>query len=180
MHALTATEVAALTGLDEKAVRKDVEQGVVATGRPPRFAQDTLVYFYARAAFALHLATEDRKRLFALISAALDRRDPRLELGRGWVLDLAALESDLRARIAAFDAWKGGLVVSEDILGGEPVFAGSRLAVRHVGDMLLRGADPEEIQEDYPYLRAQDLEFARLYATAYPRIGRPRGQAAAG
>ena len=64
----------------------------------------------------------------------------------------------------------------DDILGGEPVFVGSRLAVRHVGGMLAQGTDLSEVQEDYPYLTERDIEFARLYVAAYPRMGRPRGQ----
>jgi len=42
-----------------------------------------------------------------------------------------------------------------------------------VGGMLERGVAAQEILEDYPYLEAQDLEFARLHVRAYPRIGRP-------
>jgi uncharacterized protein (DUF433 family) len=33
--------------------------------------------------------------------------------------------------------------------------------------------------EDYPYLKAEDIEFARRYARAYPRVGRPRESAKA-
>jgi hypothetical protein len=45
--------------------------------------------------------------------------------------------------------------------------------------MLLRGAGVVEVQEDYPFLTERDIEFARLYTTAYPRIGRPRAKVAA-
>src|SRR5262249_45683910 len=73
-----------------------------------------------------------------------------------------------------FEAWKAKLVCSPDILGGEPVFPGSRLAVRHVGGMLLRGASLKEIHEDYPYLSGEDIAFAKLYMEASSRVGRPR------
>ena len=36
-----------------------------------------------------------------------------------------------------------------------------------------RGADATEVHEDYPELSGRDLEFAKLYTIAYPRIGRP-------
>lgn len=36
------------------------------------------------------------------------------------------------------------------------------------------GTSPKEVREDYPYLDDEDLEFATLYAVAYPRVGRPR------
>ena len=32
----------------------------------------------------------------------------------------------------------------------------------------------KEMLEDYPYLKAEDIEFARRFARAYPRVGRPR------
>jgi uncharacterized protein (DUF433 family) len=45
--------------------------------------------------------------------------------------------------------------------------------------MLERGEAPETIVDDYPYLTAEDLELARLYVRAYPRVGRPRTAATA-
>jgi uncharacterized protein (DUF433 family) len=59
-----------------------------------------------------------------------------------------------------FESWRAKLVVDAHVLGGEPVFPNSRLAVRHVGEMVLRGASRDEVREDYPYLEAIDLEFA--------------------
>lgn len=180
MLALTTTEAAAFTGRDERAVRKDVEHGILDAGSPPRFAEVALVYLRACASFAFHLDARDRRRLYVGISDALERRLARVELGPGWSLDVAAVAEDLRRRVADFEAWREALVIRDDILGGEPVFPGSRLAVRHVGEMLARGAEPGEVREDYPYLTERDIEFAGLFAVAYPRIGRPRGQAAAG
>lgn len=179
MLALTTNEVAALTGLDEKFVRKDVEQGVVEALTPPRFAEHALVYFFATAAFAFHLATAERRRLYRMVSKAVENREPTLELGPGWTLDIAAICAKLLERQSGFEAWKAGLVEDEGILGGEPIFPKSRLAVRHVGEMLRRGATAAEVLEDYPYLSERDLDYARLYTTAYPRIGRPRAQAPA-
>ncbi|MEQ1503904.1 MAG: hypothetical protein ABMB14_16805 [Myxococcota bacterium] len=76
------------------------------------------------------------------MARALGQGSEHLDLGAGWTLDLGGLSRDLHDRIAAFEAWRGSLVVRDDILGGEPVFASSRLAVRQVGQMLIRGADP--------------------------------------
>jgi len=70
-------------------------------------------------------------------------------------------------------------VPNEAILGGEAVFPKSRLAVRQVGGMLLGGASPKDVLQDYPYLTDQDLEFAPIFTKAYPRMGRPRESQAA-
>ena len=47
--------------------------------------------------------------------------------------------------------------------GGAVTFPNSRLTVRHVGGMVERGIDAQEILEDYPYLNLTDLKFARLF-----------------
>jgi len=73
-----------------------------------------------------------------------------------------------------FEEWKTRLVSQDEVLGGEPVFAGSRLAVRRVGALAERGEPARAILADYPYLKPSDIEFARLYTKAYPRVGRPR------
>lgn len=63
-----------------------------------------------------------------------------------------------------FLQWKEHLVSHPDIMGGAVTFPNSRLTVRHIGGMLERAVDPQEILEDYPYLELSDLEFALLFA----------------
>ncbi|MSP17535.1 MAG: DUF433 domain-containing protein [Myxococcales bacterium] len=174
---LTTAEVAAFTGLDERAVRKDVEHGIFGSASPPRFGFAAVVYFRALSLLGLHLGTQDRRRIYQLIADALAAKKSTVEIGTVAEIRLAPLRKEIEERLAQFATWKRKLVTSDEILGGEPVFPKSRLAVRHVGGMLLRGASPEEIREDYPYVTEQDSEFARLYALAYPRVGRPRGEA---
>ena len=84
----------------------------------------------------------------------------------------------VETRLDDFARWKQKLVECEDILGGEPVFPGSRLAVRQIGEMARRGASASEILEDYPHLTEQDIEFAKRFANAYPHLGRPRAREA--
>jgi uncharacterized protein (DUF433 family) len=89
-----------------------------------------------------------------------------------------ALIGDVGPRI---DLYRDGLKrLREDdaILGGEPVFKGTRLAVRHIGGMRAKGEPVERIIEDYPELSPDDVEFAHLYAAAHPPLGRPKVRAA--
>ena len=170
---LTATEVAALAGIDEGRVRKEVENGLFAS---PTFTFGDLVYFCALAVLGVQLGVDDRRRFHALIAKAMDARRPpsRVEFGDVLEIRLGRVAEDAGNKLSRFEAWKKKLVTDEKVLGGEPVFPKSRLAVRHVGGMLLRGASPAEVREDYPYLKAEDLEFAPVFARAYPRMGRPR------
>ena len=50
---------------------------------------------------------------------------------------------------------------------------------RHVLRSAGHGASPEEVREDYPNLKAEDLELAPVFTRAYPRMGRPRERRAA-
>ena len=173
---LSASEVVALTGLDERRVRKDVEYGVVSSASPPRFELPAVVYFRAVAELGFELGVEDEKKLYLLIRDALRTKNPPVRLALSPITDLklGELVSEVKRKLERFEAWKGKLVEDEDILGGEPVFAKSRLAVRQIGGMLIKGASVADVREDYPYLKDEDIEFARLYTLAYPRVGRPR------
>ena len=173
---LTAAEVAALTGLDERTVRKDVEHGIFGAANPPRFSFPVVVYFRALVLLGLQLGTKDRKWLYRVIVDGLAARRSTIEIGSVAELKLGSVKKQVEERLDRFTAWKHRLVNDDHILGGEPVFPGRRLAVRQIGAMLVRGASPEDIREDYPYLTDEDIDFAKLFAIAYPRVGRPRGE----
>jgi uncharacterized protein (DUF433 family) len=174
--ALTSNEVVALSGVDELRLRKDMEYGVIAPSSPPRFELDVVVYLSALAKLPFDLGVADRRRLRETIANALSAGEPPalLELGEFVELRLRELVRQVVDRRARFEAWKKRLTTSSTILGGEPAFPGTRLAVRAIGSMVLRGVDREELREDYPQLGDEDLEYARMFVIAYPRRGRPR------
>ena len=175
-HTLTSTEVAAFAEIEEARIRKDVEYGVVGAGSPPRFDESALVYFRTLSLIAIELGREDRGKLYQLIHDKVSpRREPpeTLRFGPVLALQVGDLVRDLRSRLADFSAWKDKLVTDDEILGGETVFPRSRLSVRHIGELLEKQGALEEIREDYPHLTKRDLDYARLYARAYPRRGRP-------
>lgn len=176
MEVLTTNEVVALFNLDERRVRKEVEHGVLGGPSPPRYDLSAVVYLLTLAKIGFEITTvADRKKLYALILRGITRlKTPTIALSPIAELKLGQLRNEVTDRIDRFMAWKRKLLTSDRILGGEPVFPKTRLAVRHIGGMLLRGASVDELREDYPYLSHDDLEFASLYARAYPPIGRPR------
>jgi uncharacterized protein (DUF433 family) len=181
--AFTPAEAAALLGLPERQIRKEVEHKLFGTARPLRLAFPALVYLEALRLMDLELGVGDRKKLLTKIRKAMaaSSAPEEVQLTAVLSLKLGPVVRDVVAKVEAFTRWKDGLVSKAEILGGEPVFARSRLAVRHVGALAERGERVAQILEDYPYLTERDVEFARLYARAYPRLGRPRAsrQAAA-
>jgi uncharacterized protein (DUF433 family) len=178
MTELSTSEVVALFDLDERRVRKDVEHGVFERiDSPPRFDLAGVVYLYMVAALGLEIGVDDRKKLCRMIVTAMrSKKLHDLELSAYVVVKLDSAVHDVEARLGDFEKWKKKLVERDDVLGGEPVFPKSRIAVRHIGDMAHRGASVAEIVSDYPNLSKQDVEFAKRFVAAYPRLGRPRAR----
>jgi uncharacterized protein (DUF433 family) len=176
MESFTTNEVVALFDLDERRVRKEVEHGVLGASSPPRFDLSAVVYLLTLARIGFEVTVvEDRKKLYAqIIRTIAAQKALTVALSPIMELKLGPVIRDATEQIQRFVAWKQRLVTDDRVLAGEPVFPGSRLAVRHVGGMLLRGASIDEIRDDYPYLSNDDLEFASTFARAYPPIGRPR------
>jgi uncharacterized protein (DUF433 family) len=182
----TPTEAAALTGVPVKLVRKEIEKKVIRPKRvgrkPKRVELELWDLFYLRvlSGLDLELPARVRTRLRDLIAhhCALKNRPPELVVSGLLTLNIGEAELSVLDVLRRFVAWRGRLVQDPSILGGEVVFPSSRLSVRHIGAVLERGESPEVVKEDYPYLRDEDLELARLYVKAYPHVGRPPQAAA--
>jgi uncharacterized protein (DUF433 family) len=174
----TPTEAAALAQVSTKQVRKELEHPVLnlPAGKRPRLPFSALVYLRAVRLSGLSLAVVDRARLYRLISEGLAKTPApeRVEFASVMSLSLGWIASEMASTLARFYAWKRRLSSDPNIMAGETVFPGSRLTVRHVGELLERGDSPNDLLEDYPELSPQDLEFSKLFVKAYPRAGRPR------
>jgi uncharacterized protein (DUF433 family) len=156
--------------MPERQVRKEVEHGLFSTS----LTFQSLVYLRALRALGLDLGVEDRKKVFEVVADAVRRESDTAQVSPIVTLKLGALVKEVRNKVERFSRWRDRLTTDRRVLGGEPVFPKSRLAVRNLGGMLERGASVEDIKDDYPYLTDEDLEFSRLFVRAYPRVGRPR------
>jgi uncharacterized protein (DUF433 family) len=58
-------------------------------------------------------------------------------------------------------------------MGGAPCFAGTRIPVHDIADMIANGDTAEALAIAYPQLDVGRIKLATVYATAYPRRGRP-------
>ena len=69
------------------------------------------------------------------------------------------------------------LAVSDpEILGGEPVFRGTRVPVHLIATLMEQGSTEAAILKAYPRLTSEMIRLAPAYAQAYPLRGRPRKQ----
>ena len=81
-----------------------------------------------------------------------------------FVVRVGAIAADLRRRIDLDTARSrriGTIEKRRGVLGGKPVFAGTRISVEAVKNLLRDGATTEEIRELYPDLTDRDIDAAR-------------------
>ncbi len=183
---LSIKEAAALAGLSERAIRNEIERGVIRVERRSRgqgsavaLPRGAVLYFRLLKDVRVKLPRADRSALYHLLAdergeSGAWRRD-RHVLRRGpLVLDARAIRGDVERELRAYETGRHKVVAHPDTLGGEPVFAGTRVAVRHVGKLALRGVPASEIKADYPALGDDDIAFAAVFARMKPGPGRPR------
>lgn len=67
-------------------------------------------------------------------------------------------------------------LVHEDkaILGGMPVFVGTRVPIDIILASVDKGIDGERIRSSYPFVTQRHIEAARAYSASHTRMGRPR------
>ena len=74
-----------------------------------------------------------------------------------------------------------GMVQTDpEIMGGTPVFRGTRIPVYTVADMMEQGTAIVEILEGYPSLTREMVECAGICATTHPDRDRPTVQPSSG
>lgn len=187
--AFATKEVAVLSGLSEKAIRHEMARDIASPDRVRvgkatrrRMGPRDVYYLSLVAHLPVALRPEDRRDLYELV------RRRRRESGR-WqaspgrlclhgdidiVIDTSGIRHQLARRLRDYRHGRRRIVSDPNVVGGEPVFVGSRIPVRHIGMLAEKGVPAVEILEDYPSLGVRDVAFARLFVALRPDPGRPR------
>jgi uncharacterized protein (DUF433 family) len=122
-------------------------------------------------ALAQILAHGDRKAAqWALEGNDLVYRSGEMQMS----IECKSLRQTVAKNLAAYRWGRRRVVSSPDILGGEPVFRGTRIPVQHVASLFRKRVPQAEIAEDFPGLDPRDLAYARLVARFGDRPGRPK------
>jgi len=178
-------ETAALAGLSERKVRNEIARGVIGAFRARRgrarsitLPSGAVVYFRLMRDLRIRLPRRERSDLYRVLAGtgkAGHWRDEGGVLRAGvLLLDVAKTRVDLDSALRAYEAGRRRIVTDPNILGGEPVFAGTRISVRHIGGLVRRGIPASDIASDYPALGEMDLAFAEIFVRMKPAPGRPR------
>jgi uncharacterized protein (DUF433 family) len=62
------------------------------------------------------------------------------------------------------EEWKGRITVDPRILSGKPIIRGTRIAVEFILDLLANGWTTDEILNNYPQLKKEDVMAVLKYA----------------
>jgi uncharacterized protein (DUF433 family) len=175
----TPAEAAALSGVAVKAVHNAIDKRILQ-GQARRSAKRARRLFSAEDVLRLKLwyevgavlSQERRQRLFAEIEERPTAK--RVKADTLVIVDVEEARRQIAKRVRDLDAAEAAVTRSNAVMGGEPVFKGTRIPVRLVAAMLDQGASEAEILDGYPKLEARHLELARIWAAAHPRRGRPK------
>jgi uncharacterized protein (DUF433 family) len=91
-------------------------------------------------------------------------------------VDLQEPRRDLAASLRALRRARSLVVTDAEVLGGDPVFRGTRVPVHVVAAMVEQGSTEADVLNAYPRITAEMVRLALAYAQAYPVRGRPRSQ----
>lgn len=187
-------EAAFIAGLTDRQMNRVVDERLVPA---PLFEQRGSSRLFTRlgAAFAsFYFATEDqllagaRRQILDELNGRVDRlpvKDQVLTLmsldAMSWKVERKHVEVDVlpflqEAFCRAKEVDRAAALVTTDpeVMGGEPVFVGTRVPVSNVLGSLTAGIQLDRLKASYPFLTEAHIQFAKVYEEVHPRRGRPR------
>jgi uncharacterized protein (DUF433 family) len=175
----TPAEAAVLTGLSLKAVNNAIDKKTVSAvaGEEGGRLLDAraLISLSIERRLSTGIATPElRRKVFDALAAA-PRNSVSLEGGL-IKIDLREPRRALATSLRELRRAKRLVVSDPEILGGDPVFRGTRVPVHVIAELVVQGSTPAELAEGYPRLTTEMIRLAPIYAAAYPLRGRPRRQ----
>jgi uncharacterized protein (DUF433 family) len=174
-EAFTVSEAASVTRVPLRQVHRIIDAGLLSDRVETRagarmISGGALVGLRLAHLTAETLTLEARRRIIGRVlaePAAGDIQEDAVTVAVGPIaLDIdEGLQQLKRAKA----------VVSRDseIMAGTPCFVGTRIPVHDIADMAENGDRLEAIARAYPQLSLDQIRSAMVYATAYPRRGRP-------
>lgn len=98
-----------------------------------------------------------------------------------WVVDMDLLSvniakyvSEVRPRIEQISKVDGMVSIDENVLGGEPVFSGTRVPVRTIAAWVDSGESHDAIKKSFPSVSNEMIDAAPLWVKTHPQRGRPK------
>jgi uncharacterized protein (DUF433 family) len=191
---ISTAKAAFIAGLPDRQMNRVVDEQLIP--EPLVIQQDSSRLFtLLGTAFAkFYFSTEDllvasaRRQVLAELTARVSREKTRDEIltlripeSVSWKVHLQFVSVDVQPFIhAALDrarevAQAEALVATDvEVMGGTPVFVGSRLPLDVILSSLAKGVPLDRLKMSYPFLTAVHIQAAFVYTNVHPTRGRPR------
>lgn len=191
---IPTAEAAFIANLTDRQMNRIVDEHLVPE---PLVVQQGGSRLFTRlgAAFAtFYFATEDllianaRRQVLEELTArivCLPKRDDILTLllpdAVSWKVEYKFVAVDMRPfvqeafnRVKEIAQAEALVTTDQEVMGGAPVFAGTRVPLDIVLSSLSRGIAEDRLKASYPFLTEAHIQAARVYEEVHPRRGRPR------
>lgn len=177
----TTAEAAVLTRLPLKAVNNAIDKKTVTAtireraGQPVRLlSRQALLSLALERRLTDRFVPELRRQVFDALATSSSKV---LSLDDGFLkIDLREPRRELAASLRQLQRARHLVSVDAEILGGDPVFRGTRVPVQLIATLVAEGSTEVALIEAYPRLTGEMIRLAPIYAAAYPLRGRPRKQ----
>ena len=167
-----------MTGLSVKAINKAIEDAAVPVrtvragrGRRRYVPYESLVCLQLHAEGLDQLPLRVRKEVFRRVLRKPQER--RLRYTDALIIDVGGARMKLNSKRRELERTATMIHSDPEVMGGTPVFRGTRIPVYLVADMIERETALDEILDGYPSLTREMAEYARIYAATHPKRGRP-------
>jgi uncharacterized protein (DUF433 family) len=176
----TPAEASAIAKLPLKAIHKVIEGRLIRPKRSRRGNQvqrllsaEHLVYLRLEAEGVRLLPLASRREVARTLESAPNSDTVIVSGGSALVVQVKSARMDVQRELKRLHKVEQMVVSDPEVMGGTPVYRGTRIPVDLVATMSAQGASVEEILDGYPALSREQVELAPLYVAAFPRRGRP-------
>jgi uncharacterized protein (DUF433 family) len=176
----TPAEASAVAKLPLRAVHKLIDGRMIRTQRSRlgnriqrMLSAEHLIYLRLEADGVRLLPRASRREVARAIEAAPDVDSVIVAGGSALIVQVKSARQEVKRELTRLRKAQRMAVSDPEIMGGSPVFKGTRIPVDLVATMTAQGATAQEILDGYPGLNREQVELATLYVAAFPRRGRP-------
>lgn len=169
--ALTANEAAIVTHVPVRQVHRIIDAGVLPLAKGVRIiGRNALVGLRLAHLTAGTLTLDARRRI---IAKAMKNTGTETIAEEAIIIPLQPIAAEIEHGLNILHKAKMLVSIDEEIMGGTPCIAGTRIPAHLIADMVAKGESEAAILAAYPSLSADQVRLASTYAQAYPRRGRP-------
>lgn len=174
-ESLSASEASSVTGVPLKHVNRIIDAGLLrnyakSKGRTRSISLAGLIGLRLAYLTASTLTPAARQRI---IAKALSGKNQAIVEDAPLQVDIRPILADVEAGLNRLERARDAVSIQSDVMGGQPVFVGTRIPIYDVTEMLTGGDTREAIIAAFPQLSLEKLNAAADYALAYPKRGRP-------